>query len=253
MKSPSSTPPSSADLELKALRDVAKAEHRRNRRRKLTSLAAKAILALVIGGSLLAYHAYASDEQATRRRILEIERQLEAIEGQIKEISPVERHHRELAESLRRELDSLETQDGLLIEQLELLKARIPKAGAAEYPGLRFGPIPDVKIAWKLPEPKPDYDLDKLAHAVAFAETASCTDGTAVRRKNCFGIMHWPNGPGSRTPKTYASHEESYADFKRIWSKFYGRFPDRALAVKWTGDDNADTWLSNVKFRYSQP
>lgn len=110
--------------------------------------------------------------------------------------------------------------------------------------------IPRFVLKDKLHNATQDYDLDKLAHAVAFAETAGCTDGTAIKRHNCFGIMHWPNG--KREPKYYKSHAESYADFKRIWSKNYGRFPDEALARKWTGNDHPDTWLANVRHKYSQ-
>lgn len=93
------------------------------------------------------------------------------------------------------------------------------------------------------------YDIDKLAEAVAIAETSGCNRGSGVSHNNCFGVMHWPNGV--RTLKTYSTKQESYDDFKRIWSSFYGRFPDEALARKWTGNDSPDTWLRNVKIAYS--
>jgi hypothetical protein len=60
--------------------------------------------------------------------------------------------------------------------------------------------------------------------------------------------MTWEKG--YREPKWYGSHEESFADFKRIWSTYYKRFPDMALAKKWTGDDNAESWLRNVHAAY---
>jgi len=60
--------------------------------------------------------------------------------------------------------------------------------------------------------------------------------------------MHWPNG--KRTGKSYISKEDSYEDFKRIWAKSYGRFPDLQMAEKWTGKDRAQTWLKIVKANY---
>lgn len=61
-------------------------------------------------------------------------------------------------------------------------------------------------------------------------------------------------GVRHRTAKTYKTTDESFADFKRIWSNpkglYRGRFPDEALAKTWTGNDNAKTWLANVKKYY---
>ena len=62
--------------------------------------------------------------------------------------------------------------------------------------------------------------------------------------------MTWPNG--KRTGKWYATKEESYADFKRIWSTHYKIFPTYRLAVKWTGNDHPQTWLNNVTKYYNQ-
>jgi hypothetical protein len=87
-------------------------------------------------------------------------------------------------------------------------------------------------------------DLDCIAYAVAIAETGDCTQGAGISNNNCFGIMHWPNG--IRQLKTYNSKEESYADFRKIWTQYYGGFPTYKMAVKWTGNDNPHTWLSNV-------
>lgn len=60
--------------------------------------------------------------------------------------------------------------------------------------------------------------------------------------------MEWSTG--KRKLKVYSSKEESYSDFKKIWLKSYKTFPNRAMAVKWTGNDDADTWLKNVKAHY---
>jgi len=94
-------------------------------------------------------------------------------------------------------------------------------------------------------------DLDKLAFAVSMAETGGCKDGTAIKRNNCFGIMQW-NKAGVRSPKYYKTQADSFADFKKIWSKHYKIFPNTHLAAKWTGNDNPVTWLKNVTHYYNQ-
>lgn len=98
------------------------------------------------------------------------------------------------------------------------------------------------------------YDLDRLAYAVSVAETGNCTTGSAISRNNCFGIMHWAEDGTPLGPKYYASHEESFADFKRIWSSFYGAYPthENGLAKKWTGNQGEATiWLENVNAAYA--
>lgn len=61
--------------------------------------------------------------------------------------------------------------------------------------------------------------------------------------------MCWPKG--KRTPCYFKSPEESHRRFKQIWSKSYKTFPDIAAARKYTGNDNAETWLKNVKYYYN--
>ena len=111
--------------------------------------------------------------------------------------------------------------------------------------------VPSASLPRPENVPTSSLDLDKLAYAVSMAETGGCKDGTALKRHNCFGIMQWDK-KGLRSPKWYNTKEESFADFKRIWSKSYKRFPDLALARKWTGNDNPATWLKNVKHYYYQ-
>lgn len=111
-------------------------------------------------------------------------------------------------------------------------------------------PVKPTPTPEKPKETQIGYDLDKLAHAVAFAETGHCTDGTAIKRNNCFGIMSWDKN-GNRYPRYFKSHEESFTEFKRIWVKYYGRFPDKKLADKWTGKDKPDSWLQNVTTYYN--
>lgn len=93
-----------------------------------------------------------------------------------------------------------------------------------------------------------DVDLDKLAKAVAQHETGGCKLGSGKTHNNCFGIMTWASG--KRAFKRYASKEDSYADFKRIWSTHYKRYPDIALAKKYSGNDRPHQWLANVNHFY---
>jgi hypothetical protein len=94
-------------------------------------------------------------------------------------------------------------------------------------------------------------DLDRLAIAVSYAETGGCADGTALKRRNCFGIMSWSKN-GQRYPRYFKTQEESFAEFKRIWRNYYRRFPDMKLAMKWTGSDNTEHWLNIVRTIYTQ-
>lgn len=90
-------------------------------------------------------------------------------------------------------------------------------------------------------------DLDKLALAVAYAETSNCKN---AQWNNCHGIMHWPNGV--REQRRYNSTDESFEEFKDIWKRIYGRYPDMRLAIKYTGNDRPQTWLNNVNHYYNK-
>jgi hypothetical protein len=93
-------------------------------------------------------------------------------------------------------------------------------------------------------------DIVKLAHAVAVAETGGCTQGTGVSKNNCHGIFSCQNGICG--PKTFASKEESYAEFQRIWLKGYGdRFPTLRDAQKYTYSDGKE-WLNTVRLVYEK-
>lgn len=94
------------------------------------------------------------------------------------------------------------------------------------------------------------FDIDRLAKAVAMHETKDCgLDYGASAKNNCFGIMSFTSG-GQRYFKGYDSKEESYEDFKRIWSTWYGEMPTHTLAVKYSGNDRPDEWLANVTHFY---
>lgn len=90
-------------------------------------------------------------------------------------------------------------------------------------------------------------DLDKLAYAVAVAETSNCTAGIALTYNNCHGILK-----ADHTPVAYASTQESFAAFKDLWSRLYVGYPDWDLAYRYTGGDDTQIWLDNVTRIYNQ-
>jgi len=98
--------------------------------------------------------------------------------------------------------------------------------------------------------PERTVDLNRLAKAVAVAESGWCTSRAARRLNNCHGIMTWVSG--TRELKKFNSTEESFAEFKYIWEKSYKYFPDEELAKKWVcgGEakecEAAEEWLANV-------
>lgn len=102
-------------------------------------------------------------------------------------------------------------------------------------------------------EAEPAYDVVKVCQAIACSETSCGKDGTARSRNNHHGIMKFwiENGERKRTAKYYKRPEESYRDCERIWNTYYKRLPDLELAIRWTGNDNAETWLSNFWITYN--
>ena len=100
------------------------------------------------------------------------------------------------------------------------------------------------------------FDIDKLAYAVAMAETKNCKLGYGKTHSNCFGIKKGRTVPcktvGFRRMCVFDTQEESYAAFKIIWGKWYGGFPNRAKAATWTGNDNPNNWLRIVSHYYYQ-
>lgn len=89
-------------------------------------------------------------------------------------------------------------------------------------------------------------DINKLARAVAWHETKDCTLGVGATHNNCFGFRR---GGGF---VRYDTVEESYADFKRTWQRYYKIFPTIKEARIYSGDDRAEDWLRNVEFKYSE-
>jgi hypothetical protein len=94
-------------------------------------------------------------------------------------------------------------------------------------------------------------DLEKLAHAVAVAETGDCTKGTGVSKNNCHGIFGCANGKCG--PRHFESKEQSYEEFQKLWITKYGdRFPTIKDARKYTASDG-ERWLNTVRVVYERP
>lgn len=101
---------------------------------------------------------------------------------------------------------------------------------------------------------KNDFDIDRLAYAVAMAETWNCKYWYGKTHNNCFWIKHWNTAPCPWVPKgkmcKFKSKEASYEAFKKIWEKWYKKYPDRQLASRWTWADRVDTWLEHVNLYF---
>lgn len=97
-------------------------------------------------------------------------------------------------------------------------------------------------------------DINKLAYAVAMAETHNCTKGYWKMYNNCFWIKNWNTAPckkiGQNRMCIYETPQESYEAFKIIWQRWYVTFPNRQLASKWTWADRVDSWLKHVNHYY---
>ena len=91
-------------------------------------------------------------------------------------------------------------------------------------------------------------DVEKLCRAIAFHETKSGKH--TIAKNNWHNIMSLEGG--KRHGKSYATPEDSQKDCVRIWTQYYGRFPDYGLAKKYAGGDNVWGWLATVKQKYNE-
>lgn len=110
------------------------------------------------------------------------------------------------------------------------------------------------------PTPTPTtagYDIGKLSWAVGMAETWGGKRWYGASHNNLHGIKHGNTAPCPWVPKLkmcrYSDPQQSHEAFKKIWSRWYKRYPDYALAKKWTGSDRVHTWLKNVNYWYNHP
>lgn len=109
---------------------------------------------------------------------------------------------------------------------------------------------PDDNSPGIVKKEKSRVDLDKLAHAVAHAESGDCKSKLSKKTNNCHSIMTWATG--TRQLKKFASKEQSYAAFKSLWARGYKVYPTLSAAKKYTGGDKAKEWLAIVNLFYNQ-
>ena len=136
-------------------------------------------------------------------------------------------------------------------------RERIAQEKAKEKKPVKVTP----KVEKKQEKPKEvkidtSFDLDRLARAVAIAETGNCTKGYGKTYNNCFWIKNGKTAPCPKIGKSkmciYEKPEDSYKAFKIIWSKWYKTHPNLISAQRWTGHDNAVRWLSHVNLHYNK-
>tara|TARA_Y100000310_G_scaffold58490_1_gene53796 strand:- start:7064 stop:7390 length:327 start_codon:yes stop_codon:yes gene_type:complete len=93
-------------------------------------------------------------------------------------------------------------------------------------------------------------DLDKLAKAVAMHETSDCTKGFGREYNNCHGIKNGNTAPCPKIGRSrmciYSDPQESYLAFRKIWSRWYKTLPTIEHARRYSGNDRAQIWRSNV-------
>lgn len=151
--------------------------------------------------------------------------------------------------------------DYLLEQWTPVEKAPTIVITTLEKPPIAPKPIEKVKEPVKVEKPKEQpkidsYDIDRLARAVAMAETGNCTKWYGKTYNNCFGIKSGRTAPCPKVWKSkmciYEKPEDSYIAFKKIWSKWYAWKPNLKMAQRWTGHDNAVRWLGHVNHFYDK-
>jgi hypothetical protein len=64
---------------------------------------------------------------------------------------------------------------------------------------------------------------------------------------NCFGIKDKKTG----RPRDFESQEAAYAEFKALWERAYGGWPDLKKASKYVGHDGCG-WITGVSKNYNR-
>lgn len=116
---------------------------------------------------------------------------------------------------------------------------------------------------------KSGFDLDLFARAVASHETSGCKKGYGVSHDNCHGVKKGRTYPcmthGFRKMCDFKNKEESFVAFKIIWKKWYGEFPTKELANRYSGakgyvecwdkrdGDLCSSWQNAVMSFYRNP
>ena len=101
---------------------------------------------------------------------------------------------------------------------------------------------------------KLEFDINRLAFAVAMAETWNCTKWYWKEYNNCFWIKSWNTAPCEKIWRNrmciYEKPEDSYEAFKIIRQKWYWEFPTYEMAKRYSWNDRVDTWLRNTTHWY---
>lgn len=101
-----------------------------------------------------------------------------------------------------------------------------------------------------------EVDMQALAKAVAWHETKLCTLGVGEKHNNCFGIKNGNTAPCPRIARNnmciYEDPKDSYVAFEKIWLAWYAGEPTIEKARRWSGNDNAESWLKNVTAKYEE-
>lgn len=100
-----------------------------------------------------------------------------------------------------------------------------------------------------------EFDIDRLAKAVAQHETWDCKLGYWKEYNNCFWIKNWNTAPCPKIWRNkmciYEKPEDSYEAFKKIWSTWYKWMPNLEKATRWSWNDRAQIWLNNTLHFYN--
>lgn len=152
-------------------------------------------------------------------------------------------------------------QDDKLTTLLSSLKIEAPKETPKKVvkpritPKKQIVPTPKEKLS-DLSTKDDKFDIDKLAKAIALAETWNCTKGYGKTYNNCFWIKNWNTAPCKKVGRNrmciYEKPEDSYVAFKTIWMKWYKTMPTHKQAVIWSWNDDAVTWRQNVLHHYTK-
>ena len=103
---------------------------------------------------------------------------------------------------------------------------------------------------------KRDFNINKLAYAVAYHETKNCQLWYGKKYNNCFWIKQNRTARCDKVGRNkmciYKTPEDSYKAFKIIWSKWYWWLPTIEMAKRWSGNDRAKEWRRNVLYIYNK-
>jgi len=103
---------------------------------------------------------------------------------------------------------------------------------------------------------KRDFNINKLAYAVAYHETKNCQLWYWKDYNNCFWIKQNRTARCDKVWRNkmciFKTPEDSYVAFKIIWKKWYWELPNLEKAKRWSWNDRAKDWLRNILYIYNK-